>query len=90
MNSLDKNQIWNLVDLPKDSNAIGYRWVFHKNNNEQYKIRLIAKRYAQKEGIDYDEIFLFCSQAYIYSDVIGDGSSVWSRVEADRCQNNVS
>ena len=24
--------------------------------NEQYKVRLVAKRYAQKEGIDYNEI----------------------------------
>ena len=33
------------------------RWVFRKKGNEQYKARLVAKRYAQKEGIDYNEIF---------------------------------
>jgi len=57
MESLDRNQIWTLVDLPKDSKAIGYRWVFLKKDNEQYKTRLVAKGYAQKEGIDYNEIF---------------------------------
>ena len=57
MESLIKNQIWTLVDLPKDSNAIGYRWVFRKKDNEQYKARLVAKGYAQKKGIDYNEIF---------------------------------
>ena len=57
MESLDRNQTWMLVDLPKDSKAIGCRWVFRKKDNEQYKARLVAKRYAQKEGIDYNEIF---------------------------------
>jgi len=31
--------------------------VFRKKGNEQYKIRLVVKKYAQKEGIDYNEIF---------------------------------
>ena len=49
----------------------------------------VAKGYVQKEGIDYNKIFS-CSQAYIYSDVINDSCSVWSRVRADGCQNNIS
>ena len=81
--SLDKNQAWTLIDLLKDSKAIGCRWVFCKKDNEQYKVRLVAKRYAQKEGIDYNEIFFSCSQAYIYSDVVGDSCLVWSSVGAD-------
>ena len=51
MESLDRNQTWTLVDLLKDSKAIGCRWVFRKKDNEQYKARLVAKGYAQKEGI---------------------------------------
>jgi len=58
MESLDRNQTWTLVDLPKDSNAIGCRWVFCKKDNEQYKAKLVAKGYAQNEGINYNEIFL--------------------------------
>ena len=57
MESLDRNQTWTLVDLSKNSKAIGYRWVFHKKDNEQYKAGLVSKRYAQKEGIDYNKIF---------------------------------
>ena len=37
--------------------AIGCRWIFHKKDNEQYKAKLVAKGYAQNEGIDYNEIF---------------------------------
>jgi len=57
MESWDKNQIWKLIDLSRDSKVIRYRWVFCKKNNEQYKAKLVAKGYAQKEGIDYNEIF---------------------------------
>jgi len=57
MESLDKNQIWILVDLPNDSKAIGFRWVFRKKDNEQYKAMLVIKAYTQKEGINYNEIF---------------------------------
>ena len=57
MKSLDRNQTWTLVDLLKDSKVTGWRWVFRKKNNKQYKARLVAKGYAQKEGIDYNEIF---------------------------------
>jgi len=57
MESLDKNQTWTLVNLPKDSKARDCKWVFRKKDNEQYKARLVAKGYAQKEGIDYNEIF---------------------------------
>ena len=57
MESLEKNQTWNLVGLPKDSKAIGCRWVFRKKDSEQYKARHVAKEYSQKEGINYNEIF---------------------------------
>ena len=57
MESLDRNQTWTLVDLPNDSKAISCRQVFRKKNNEQYKVRLVAKGYAQKKSINYNEIF---------------------------------
>ena len=76
MESLARNQIWTLVDLSKDSKAIGCRWVFRKKDNEQYKIRLAAKGYAQKEVIDYNDIFFSCSQAYINLNIIGNSCSV--------------
>jgi len=59
MESLDRNQIRTLVDLPKNFKVIGCRWIFRKDN-EQYKARLVAKGYAQKEGINYNaSIYLF-------------------------------
>ena len=57
MESFDKNQMWTLVDLTKNSKAIGCRYVFRKKDNKQYKAMLVAKRYARKERINYNEIF---------------------------------
>ncbi|KAM2004372.1 hypothetical protein ACFX15_027830 [Malus domestica] len=63
MKSLHKNETWNLVQLPKGKKAIGCKWVYAKKmeslgkDNVRFKARLVAKGYAQKEGIDYNEIF---------------------------------
>ncbi|GMP53679.1 hypothetical protein CsSME_00019075 [Camellia sinensis var. sinensis] len=61
--SLHKNQTWELVQLPKGKKAIGCKWVYTKKegipgrDNIRFKARLVAKGYAQKEGIDYNEVF---------------------------------
>ena len=63
MQSLVKNHTWKLARLPKGKKAIGCKWVYaHKEgypskNDVRYKARLVAKGYAQKEGIDYNEVF---------------------------------
>ena len=60
--SLIENKTWELVKLPKGQKAIGCKWVFKvKYSNDgkidQFKGRLVAKGYAQKYGVDYDETF---------------------------------
>jgi len=63
MNSLNKNQTWDLVQLPKGKKTIGCKWVYAKKegnpekDNIRFKARLVAKGYAQKEGINYNEVF---------------------------------
>ncbi|KAH9780058.1 retrovirus-related pol polyprotein from transposon TNT 1-94-like protein [Citrus sinensis] len=63
MKSLHQNQTWKLVELPKRKRAIGNKWVYTKKkgspnqSTSRYKARLVAKGFAQKEGIDYNEVF---------------------------------
>ena len=61
MQSLQKNQTWKLIQLPRNKKAIGCKWVYAKKegfpNEVRFKARLVAKGYAQKEGIDYNEVF---------------------------------
>jgi hypothetical protein len=62
MESLDKNEAWDLVEFSTGRNPIGNKWVFKKKLNvegkvDKYKARLVAKGYSQVEGIDFGEIF---------------------------------
>jgi len=48
--------------LPKGKKAIGCKWVFAKKDGSPdatvcYKARLVANDYAQREGINYNEVF---------------------------------
>ena len=60
MHTLAENETWDLVDAPKRVKPIGCRWVYKVKYNtdgsvNRYKAQLVAKGYAQKHGIDYDE-----------------------------------
>jgi hypothetical protein len=62
MAALDKNEAWDLVELPTGRNLIDNKWVFKRKLNEEekvekYKARLVVKGYSQVEGIDFGEIF---------------------------------
>ena len=61
-NSLIENKAWKLVELPPGRKAIGCKWLFKLKHDvdssvKRFKARLVAKSYAQKLRIDYDEIF---------------------------------
>ena len=61
--SIQENDVWDLVELPKHRKAIGNKWVFNKRNIgvdgsvERYKARLVAQGFSQRYCLDYDETF---------------------------------
>ena len=60
--SIEKNNTWDLVELPAGVKPIGLKWVFKIKCNadgtiSKYKARLVAKGYVQRHGVDYDEVF---------------------------------
>jgi hypothetical protein len=62
MLSLNKNETWTLVDLPKNKKPINNGWIYktkYKANGDvdRYKARLVIKGCAQVHGIDFQETF---------------------------------
>lgn len=56
--SIEENNIWELMELPKRAKIIGVKWIFKTNFNEKgevdkFKARLVAKGYHQQQGVDY-------------------------------------
>ena len=62
LDSMYTNQVWDLVKASNGIKPVGCKWVYKRKRGidgkvETFKVRLVAKGYAQKEGIDYDETF---------------------------------
>jgi hypothetical protein len=62
LENFERNQVWTLVDPPRDVNVIGTKWVFKNKQGEdcevvRNKAHLVAQRYSQVEGLDFEETF---------------------------------
>nr|GFA98755.1 retrovirus-related Pol polyprotein from transposon TNT 1-94 [Tanacetum cinerariifolium] len=58
----DRLDVWELVDRPLWTNVINLKWLWKNKRDEENtvirnKSRLVAKGYAQKEGVDFEESF---------------------------------
>ena len=73
--ALHKNKTWELVPLPHRRKAIGNKWVYKIKRDgsdqvERYCTRLGVKGYAQKECIEFNEIFSPVVQLTIVREVL--------------------
>lgn len=62
MKSLERNNTWELVERPENISVIDCNWVFQikydeKGNIQKYKVRLIARGFLQRKGINYSETY---------------------------------
>ena len=58
MNSLWKNDTYELTKLPKRRKTLNNKWVFKLKNDDEkllkYKTHLVVKGFSQKQSIDFD------------------------------------
>ena len=62
MESMDSNQVWDLVEALANIKPSGCKWVYKRKRRfdgkvETFKARLVAKGFTQKECIDCEETF---------------------------------
>jgi hypothetical protein len=62
LNNFAKNQVWKLVERPKNYNVIGTKWVFRNKQDQDgmvvmNKASLVAQGYTQVEGLDFGETY---------------------------------
>jgi len=62
LQSIERNQTWELVNLLDKKTKIDVKWVFKVKLNSdgqvsKYNARLVARGFIQKQGIDYNEVF---------------------------------
>ena len=63
INSLYKNNTWELVKKPEKKRVVGGKWIFKMKEGlkadepKRFKVRLVGKGYTQKEGVDFKEVF---------------------------------
>ena len=62
MKSLQKNEMWELVECPLGKNPVRCHWIYTMKYKVDgsikcFKTRLVAKGYTQTYGIDYTETF---------------------------------
>ena len=57
LESLRKQEVFKLTNLPAGHKTVGCRWVFDIKSDGRYKARLVAQGFSQVEDIDFNELF---------------------------------
>ena len=63
MKVIEENETWQLIDPPLGCHPISLKWVYKVKRDEhdaivKHKVRHVARGFVQREGIDFDEVFV--------------------------------
>ena len=62
LNNFIRNQVWELVERPKNHNVIGIKWIYRNKQDQdrmvvRNKARLVTQGNTQVEGLDFGETY---------------------------------
>jgi hypothetical protein len=82
MSCIADNKTWTRTVLPAGHRAIGLKWVFKlkkdpDGNVVKYKARLVVKGYAQRQGVDFDEVYAPVARMENRADPTGSRGARW-------------
>lgn len=63
---------WKIVTRPRGERIRTSKWVFRIKEDGNYKARLVAVRYSQENGIDYNETFFARDSFKKFNNVASD------------------
>ena len=86
MKYLHESHTYDLVKPPKKKKILKNKWVFRRKNDgnssqPRFKARLVVKRFGQRKGVDFDEIFSPVLKMSSIRTVLGIATSMNLKVE---------
>ena len=92
--SIMVNDVWEVVSRTQDKLMVVLRWIYKvkyaaDGSVEKYKAMFVAKGYAQKEGIDYEETFTPVARYTSIRFVISHAAQIGWEISLDGCQDDV-
>jgi hypothetical protein len=71
LRSMSSNDVRDLVEIPDGAKRVGCKWVYKtkydsKEKIKRFKMKLVAKDFTQREGVDYTETFSTISKKDLF------------------------
>jgi hypothetical protein len=81
----ERNQVWTLVEPPRDVNVIGTKWAFKNKQGEdgevvRNKAHLFAQGFSQVEGLEFRETFTPIARLTVNRILLAFAASIWFKL----------
>jgi hypothetical protein len=80
LENFERNQVWTLVEPPRDVNVLGTKWVFKNKQGEdgevvRNKAHLVAQYFSQVKGLDFGKTFAHVARLEVISILLAFAAS---------------